>query len=163
VTIFGPPRQLAYLVDDLASAVARWVSHHGAGPFFVREHIPTTDVVIRGSAASFDHSSAYGQWGDLMVELVVIHGAERERLLPAGGLHHIAVFVDDLAAALVDRDDVALIATAGATRFAFIDAVSTTGHYWELYEPSERLLGFYDMVRSASRGWSGDEAFRLIG
>ncbi len=46
----------------------------GAGPFFVRQHIALLDVVIRGRPGTFDHSSAYGQWGHVMVELVEDHG-----------------------------------------------------------------------------------------
>ena len=69
----GPPKQIAYAVPDAFEAAKRWVKDFGAGPFFVSEHIPVTDVIYRGSRSSFDHTSAYGQWGDIMVELVQDH------------------------------------------------------------------------------------------
>ena len=71
--LLGPPVQIAYAVTDVREAATRWVSERGVGPFFVIEHIAVTDVLYRGAPAVFDHSSAYGQWGGLMVELVCDH------------------------------------------------------------------------------------------
>jgi hypothetical protein len=97
----GAPVQIAYAVPEVRSAVPRWVAEFGAGPFFVRSHIPVSDVTYRGRPAGFDHSSAYGQWGDIMVELVQDHGTGpsvvRERFAThESGLHHLAFIVDDL-------------------------------------------------------------------
>jgi hypothetical protein len=38
-------------------------------------------------------------------------------------------------------------ATGVGQRFVFADARGSLGHLVEMYEPSERLLGFYDHVR----------------
>ena len=70
----GPPKQIAYAVPDAFEAAKKWVEDFGAGPFFISEHIPVTEVLYRGTPATFDHTSAYGQWGDIMVELVQDHG-----------------------------------------------------------------------------------------
>ena len=67
--VLGPPVQLAYAVDDVFGAAELWAERFGAGPFFVAQHIPVTDVIYRGQPGVFDHSSAYGQWGELMVEI----------------------------------------------------------------------------------------------
>ena len=40
--------QTAYYVPDVHAAAAVWVQRFGAGPFFVAEHIPLTEVVVRG-------------------------------------------------------------------------------------------------------------------
>ena len=66
-------------------------------------------MVIRGTPGTFDHSSAYGQWGAIMVELVEDHGdgpsPVRDMFPPDGsGLHHLAFFVDDLDAAVARSD-----------------------------------------------------------
>jgi hypothetical protein len=169
----GPPVQLAYVVDDVWTAAPAFAARFGAGPFFVNEHIPCTDVVHRGRPGTFDHTSAYGQWGTLMVELVMQHDARpsaiRDMYAPGEtGLHHIAYFVDDL-------DDTArrleaqgypqaqIAVAGGGTRFAFHDAVATLGHMFELYEPNDRLLGFYAMVAGAAQGWDGREPVRRVG
>jgi hypothetical protein len=176
VRVFGPVVQVAYVVDDPRAAALRWVERHGAGPFFVRDHIPVTDVVHRGRPSSFDHTSAYG-WmdgpgGGFMVELFVQHDREpsavTERFaVGETGLHHLACFCPSVPEAIERAAAAGLAlaqdARAGTTRFVFVDDVASSGHYWELYEPSPGLRGFYDMVRDASLGWDGSDPVRTIG
>ena len=115
------PVQIAYAVDDVVAAASAWTAR-GAGPFFVREHIPVSNARMHGQPAEFDHSSAYGQWGDVMIELICEHHQLDERIGPASGVHHIAFFVPDLAEAqaTLSKADVTevLYAEAGATGFA---------------------------------------------
>lgn len=162
-SLAGGPVQLAYGVDDVRSATIEWVGR-GAGPFFVRDHIEVGDVKLDGAPGSFDHSSAYGQWGALMVELVVVHDPPH---LARRGLHHQAFFVDSFAEASGELVDVgwrcAMAATAGSTRFAFHDATADLGHFVEIYEDSDPLRGFYEMVREAAHDWDGREPVRLLG
>jgi hypothetical protein len=162
--IFGPPVQIAYVVNDPERAAHRWAAELGAGPFFLAEHIAVTDVVHRGRPSTFDHTSAYGWWGATMIELFTQHddapSAVRDRFArDVEGLHHVACFVDHLDEALARADHAglptAMTARAGDTRFAFVDDLVGRGHFWELYEPSEQLGAFYAMVRSAHQ--RGDE------
>ena len=171
-TLLGPPVQIAYAVEDAAEAAHRWASDLGAGPFFVRPHIPVTDVVHRGNPGSFDHTSAYGQWGSLMVELVQDHGsgpsAVRDMYAPGeSGLHHLAFFVDhlDLAVAKLGALGYPLAMSAsgrGGVRFHFVDAVASHGHMFELYEPSEYLRTFCAMVAGAAGGWDRSDPVRQM-
>lgn len=167
----GPPVQIAYAVPDAEVAAAQWAERFGAGPFFVRRHIPVTEVVHRGRPATFDHTSAYGQWGAMMVELVQDHGAGpsavRDLYAPdQSGLHHLAYIVDDLddATALLAGfgHPLAMSAMAGTTRFHFVDAVDTLGHFIELYAANDGLLGFYSMVAQAAAGWDGTDPVRIV-
>ena len=167
--VLGPPVQLAYAVDDVFASAQVWAERFGAGPFFVAEHIPVTDVIYRGEPGVFDHSSAYGQWGKIMVELVCDHGTAnspvREMYQPGQtGLHHVAYIVANLAATTQQLGSwgyaLAMEASAGTTRFHFVDATEHLGHFVELYEPSDGLLGFYAMVRAAADGWDGTKPVR---
>jgi hypothetical protein len=170
--LLGPPVQIAYAVPDAVAAAERWATDFGAGPFFVRPHIEVVDVMYRGRPATFDHSSAYGQWGSLMVELVEDHTAGpsvfRDVFPPgASGLHHLAFFADELdhtVRELVKRGyELAMSArTTGGVEFHFIDARTTHGHFLELYRPTDRLLAFYAMVAGAAAGWDGSDAVRFI-
>ena len=157
------PVQLAYAVADVEQAAVRWVSL-GAGPFFVRHHIPVHNVVVEGSSGSFDHSSAYGQWGSVMVELVTVHHPPH---LAGWGLHHVAYLVDsfDQATNQLTRHGwpQSLVATAGTTRFAFHDAHPSLGHFIEIYERSGVVCDFYAMVAAAAKGWHGHDPIRLLG
>jgi len=170
-TRLGAPVQIAYAVADARSAAELWVSRFGAGPFFVRSHIPVSDVVYRSQPSAFDHTSAYGQWGSIMVELVQDHGSGpsivRERYAPhESGLHHLAYIVADLDAVtrrlIDDGYPLAMTARTSNTGFNFIDCVATLGHMIELYEESERITAFYGMVRSAAAGWDGADPVREL-
>jgi Glyoxalase/Bleomycin resistance protein/Dioxygenase superfamily len=162
--MFGGPVQLAYAVDDVRDAAQRWVGD-GVGPFFVREHIAVRHARLRGMPATFDHSSAYAQWGPVMVELIHQHDGGDDPIVGSSGLHHVAFFVDDVAiasAALVDAGipEAMYAETSDGTQFAFHDARAERGHYVEIYERTERLGRFYEMVRDASTGWDGAAPIR---
>ena len=168
---FGPAVQLAYVVDDPESAARRWAEDFGAGPFFINRNIPVTDVMHRGKPSVFDHTSAYGWWGSIMIELFCQHNddptAVTERFSRGeGGLHHVACIVPSLSDALELASsmglEVAQTARAGATTFVFVDDVARHGHYWELYESNPGLVGFYDMVREAHVSWDGSRVVREI-
>ena len=170
--LLGPPVQIAYAVTDVREAATRWVSERGVGPFFVIEHIAVTDVLYRGAPAVFDHSSAYGQWGGLMVELVCDHTVGPSPIAdgvgPGGqGLHHVAHFVTDFRAATgaieVAGYERALYAnTAAGQPFAFYDATNTLGHMIEIYEGTPRLRAFYAMVAAAAANWDGSDPVRVM-
>ncbi len=151
---------MAYAVADLHNAIEKWASK-GAGPFFVREHIDVRDVTASGIAASFDHSSAYGQWGELMLELLVIHDAPTNVLMPStlfpstAGLHHVAHIVSSFSEAgeLLSASgfpEVLRAHTASGRPFAFHDARHELGHLIEIYEDSPSLRAFYEQVRVAA-------------
>ena len=162
------PVQMAYAVDDVHGAAAGWALA-GVGPFFVIEHIELQHVRINGAPATFDHSSAYGWWGDVMFELICQHddGSGIDPIVGVGGLHHVAHFVDDLDAASsgLIRDghaEVLRAETSGGNGFALHDGGAARGHLIEIYEPTERLKGFYDMVRNASVDWDGADPVRVL-
>ncbi len=167
------PVQIAYHVPDPAAAAERYAREFGWGPFFLMEHIPLARATYRGRDAAFDHTSAYGQAGDVMVELITQHneGASALRDLYApheSGLHHVAYFVPDLAAALAAftarGHEVALDArTTTGTDFAMVDLVAPLGHMVELYENADALAKFYAYVKRKSEGWDGREPVRRLG
>lgn len=170
-----PARQLAYKVNDLEAAARAHYRLYGSGPFFVLRHVALSSSQHRGVERPFDHSSAYGQWGSVMVELVVQHNPDPSALhdmFPHGsgkqGLHHAALFVDDLEAAIArfaaeGAPLAQLSVTQTGTAFAFVDARESLGHMLELYEPTEQLTGFYDVIAAAARGWDGRDLIRALG
>lgn len=160
----GRPSQVAYAVDDLERAAARFAERTGAGPFFVVEHIALADVRRLDGLPHFDHSSAYGQWGEVMVELVHEHTPP---ITAPPGLHHVACLVADLPAAVAactaaGWGEVLRARTTGGLEFSFCDARHELGHLVELYEPSARLLEFYAMVAAAATEWDGARPVRRL-
>lgn len=167
------PVQVAYHVPDPAAAAVRYARDFGWGPFFVMEHIPLAHSLHRGKPAPFDHTSAYGQAGDVMVELITQHDDSPSALrdmygATESGLHHVAYFVPNLADALSafrERGyEVALDArTATGTEFAMVDLVRELGHMIELYEQRDDLAKFYAYVKRKSEGWDGANPVRKLG
>jgi hypothetical protein len=166
------PVQIAYHVPDPERAAYEFAGAFGWGPFFLLEHIPLSRCSYRGAPARFDHTSAYGQAGELMVELITQHGdspSVLRDLFPADrtGLHHVAHFVPSLEQALEraarEGTEVALDAwTATGVRFAMLDTSRLLGHMVELYEGTGDLLKFYRHVRRASAGWDGRDPVRRL-
>ena len=165
--------QIAYHVPDVRAAAVRMAAETGAGPFFLAEHIPLEACIYRGQEIHFDHSSAYGQMGNVMVELFQQHNdgpsAVRDMYRPEDeGLHHVACFVEDLAAATEHYEALGFplaqaASTAVGVDFNFMDARNRLGHMIELYEPSAILTGLYDMVREAASDWDGRDPLRALG
>ncbi len=151
-------RQIAYFVPDAAEAAR---AHHAvfrSGPFVLAEHIPLTRCLYRGRDAEFDHSSAYGQWGDVMIEFVQQNNPGPScchDMYPEGsgryGIHHLALFIEDMDAEIARYaelgHDVAMDATSGlGTRFVLIDTSPLFGHMLELYHPHPGLRAFYKRI-----------------
>lgn len=171
-TEFGPVVQLAYHAPDIDKAARYWAKTHGAGPFFLLSHIALRESFYRGAPTPFDHSSAYGQLGNLMIELIHQHNDEESALYDmfdkkSEGLHHAAVFVPDLAAAIdlaaETGFEIALDATTTeGVRFVMVDARARYGHMIELYEENEALARFYAFVRrKAGSGAGGDQDYLI--
>jgi hypothetical protein len=165
------PVQIAYHVPDPEAAAYAFARTYGWGPFFLMEHIPLERCLYRGRAGTFDHTSAYGQAGNLMVELITQHGDAPSALrdmYAAGetGLHHMAFFVPQLNEALSSARarglEIALEACTSGVEFAMVDARSEVGHMLELYEAREELQRFYAYVRRKSEGWNGTDPVRRL-
>ena len=164
--------QVAYFVEDIRAAALNMAATFGAGPFFIVDNIELAWGEHRGQDCPFVHSSAYGQWGDVMMELVQQESdgpSPFRDLYVAGqsGLHHVAAMVDSLPEAYMHfaNANIPLVTramTKSGTEFAFLDATNSLGHFIEVYEKSETLLGFYDFVRQAASGWQGDHVLRNI-
>jgi len=166
------PVQIAYHVPDPEKTAQEFARTFGWGPFFLFEHIALSSCRYRGSPAVFDHSSAYGQAGDLMVELITQHDDSpsvlRDVYARDGvGVHHVAHFVPDFKDALRQARaagvEIALDArTATGTAFAMLDTTRLLGHMIEIYEQAGDLQKFYRYVRRAAEGWDGSEPLRRL-
>ena len=166
------PAQIAYHVPDVEEAAARHSAMYGSGPFFYAHNVPIKSCNLNGQEVAFDHSAAFGQWGDLMVEFLTVHtpppnlASEVFGSAEPYGLHHLAFIVDD-PAAIVSRakEDENLPLTMhvvldnGLEAF-FIDTRALSGHLTEIYAPSPQIMAIYDFVRDQSVGFDGRDPVR---
>jgi hypothetical protein len=168
-----PIRQIAYFVQDARAAAERHSRLFGSGPFFLLENIEFGSVIHRGRQVKLAHTAAFGQWGELNLEFCqqnapgpsIFHD-----LFPEGsgryGLHHAALFVDDLdeAVRLFDSHGFpeifrATMPSIGAEA-SIVDTSAVYGHFTELHEPVPAMIGFFDGVRRASQGFDGSDPIR---
>lgn len=161
------PHHVGYVVDDIPRAVEWAVSVLGAGPFFLIEHVAFDEVTFHGEPAAYDHSSAFGQWGELKLELTVVHSAAPAGLADAlgrPGPGHVAWLAGDLEAetARLTAAGLPLVHTgrSGPVRAHWFDARATLGHHVEVLQRTPELLGFYERIRAAADGWVGADALR---
>jgi len=164
--------QVAYATTDVRAAARRLHALTGAGPFYVRENVPTTSVNSFGEEGVFDHTCALGQWGNVMVEFVHHHalapaGLERAMRREGTGIHHVAAFVDDVDATreqLVAGGMTELMdAHTPETRFTFFDPGPQLGHLIEIYEEKPYLAELYRRVAAAAVDWDGSDLIRERG
>lgn len=169
---FGRVVQFAIHAPSIEMLARRWSKEMGAGPFYLLEHIALAKSFYRGVPARFDHSSAYGQLGEIMIELIHQHdnapSAVRDMFAAEeSGLHHTAIFVDDIDAAVREATRrgmaIALDAeTVEGVRFVMADARARYGCMLEFYEPSGALKKFYNFIRRKSEGWDGRDYLRKL-
>ncbi|HEX4036344.1 MAG TPA: VOC family protein [Solirubrobacteraceae bacterium] len=164
-----PLHHIGYVVDDLKASVEAFAARHAAGPFFAIKHLEFDEVTYLGEVAVYDHSSAFGQWGPLIVELTQVHDARppglREALVaPGGGIGHIAWLADSL-----DAESERLQAAgmrpfhsgrSGPVRVVWFDSARLFGHPVEVLERCEEVLGFHAAIAAAAQGWDGQRPFR---
>ncbi len=166
-----PLHHIGYVVRDLRAGVTRFSATTGAGPFFAMEHITFDEVTYRGEPATYDHSSAFGQWGPILVELTEVHEVQpaglRDAFVKAGaGVGHVGLFADSLA------DEATRLEAGGLTPFhtgrtgpvsvEWLDGGDLFGHPVEMLQRRDELEQFYAMVREASRDWDGSEPLRFV-
>jgi catechol 2,3-dioxygenase-like lactoylglutathione lyase family enzyme len=164
-----PLHHVGYVVDDLPAAVDWAVSALGAGPFFLIEHVPFDTLTFEGQPAAYDHSSAFGQWGPVKLELTVVHRATPTGLADAlggapGRVGHVAWLASDL-----DAESARLSAAgvpafhegrSGPVRAIWHDARATLGHHIEILQDCPEIQGFYELIRSSADGWDGSDPLR---
>lgn len=165
----GPVTHIGYVVDDI-ERTARWaVSTFGAGPFYVVSHMKFDTCTFNGEPATYDHTSAFGQWGAILIELTVVHGSTPPQLAEVMGgsaprVGHVGLLADDL-----DADSRGLEAaglplfhtgSSGPISAHWHDGRRELGHYVEISRRVPEIEGIYAMIRDAAHEWDGRDPLR---
>jgi catechol 2,3-dioxygenase-like lactoylglutathione lyase family enzyme len=166
----GPFHHLGYVVDDLEAAAEHFAEAVGAGPFLLIEHVALEVATFDGEPARYDHSTAFGQWGPVIVEISRVHEAVPDGLgaflgssrPPAIG--HVAWLADDLeaeshrlaAAGLPLRHT----GRSGPVQAHWHDGATVVGHPVEVLRRCPEILGFYAAIGAEARNWDGSRPLR---
>lgn len=160
-----PLSHYGYVVEDIGKAVEFWASKMKAGPFFLFDHVAFEQVLFNEQPAVFDHSAAFGQWGQTVVELQQLHEVKpatlHEKLsLP---INHIAYVSADAPAdserLCAEGFPMYMRAQFGPLDVRFHDS-RMLGHSIELHQQSDFLDGFFAGLKVEAMGWDGKEPLR---
>ncbi|MGE0878693.1 MAG: VOC family protein [Acidimicrobiia bacterium] len=152
--INGTLYHLGVVTADLDAAMAHY--RDLGVPEFVRMD---TDYParFRGRDIRIANRNAFGQWGDLVVEIVEPgrgDGPQREALSARGeGVFHVGYSTDDLVQRPLSAAacfEVLSDATGEPTGIVYLDTVAALGFFVELV-PSTMATGIVQRVKEASR------------
>ncbi|MCY4428598.1 MAG: VOC family protein [Halieaceae bacterium] len=164
--IFGPAKQIAYMVEDIDAAIEHWNTAWGVGPFLLtRNALPLGNAYYRGEKAEPARINiAFAYVGDMQLELIELIGDTPSLYKEAldrrqTGVHHYAVCVDDFPAAynwaLDNGFDAAVDAGVdGLARMSYVENPET-GLILEVVQWNALTRPYFDgleqMVKSADK------------
>lgn len=171
---FGQPdkgiMQMAYVVDDIRTAIGEWIERLHVGPWFLLDHFTGVNPVYRGRPSQADVTLAMSFAGHMNIELIQPNddhpSVYKEHIDRHGyGFHHwgiaTAEFAEDLERYQATGMDVAFrlgVPTGGEV--AYLDTHGRLPGFVELIEtsaPMERTFaGFY----GAALAWDGTNPIR---
>jgi len=160
--LFGPVVQQGYVVPDIQAAMAHWLAR-GVGPFFM-ETLRGYPAEVDAESATVDLTAAFAFSGDQQIEVIQPDDDQptiyREFLEqnPAGGLQHLAVWVDHIQTKLDE------LAAAGhgyrvrqqyGDRHAYIDSVESPGVMIQLMARNDTIDELFRIIRRSADTWDG--------
>jgi hypothetical protein len=170
--IFGPARQLGYVVHDIEAAMRHWTDDVGVGPFFYFEKVGMRDYRYLGESYAIELSIALSYSGDIQIELIqqrnAVPSLYLDRLRDHGEvLHHVSAWSTDY-----DHDRQRIIdaghtpvqeARIGTNRLAYFSTGQAPhSTVFELYDVSGKVQGFNERIRLAAQDWDGTDPIRRL-
>ncbi len=174
--LFGPVFQIAYVVEDVESAIDHMVKTMGVGPFFMFPvPLQTEWFEVRGERVGPDYdflgAAALSYSGDTMIEIIQPgrDPSTYREFLDAGrrGVHHLGTVATDydaqMAAARAAGISVAAEGQLPISRFSYLDTdVLFPGTMVELIEVSPAMTELFDGIKATARNWDGKDPVRKI-
>lgn len=174
-TLFGPVRQVGYVVRDIEQAMRQWVAL-GVGPWYYKEEVVSTEFRYHGQPSPLPQLSiALANSGELQIELVQqrndVPSLYRDTLARNGEVaQHLAYWTRDhfdaYCAQLLERGYVEGHAGrmgAQRGRYAYFVHADHPSAMVEISESTGGKAEYFEEIRLASLGWDGSEPIRRVG
>ena len=161
--------QIAYVVEDLDSAVEHWARRLGVGPFFVRRHVVFREFLYRGRPSAPDLSLAFAFSGATQIELIQQHNQAASvfshfRRRHGFGVQHLGALSENLSR------DIEQLAARGISvvqrscnergfETVLLDTEAQPGTMLELIGASPPLLEGFARMRQAAAEWDGGDPY----
>jgi hypothetical protein len=173
--IFGPIRQMAYLVRDIDQAMRHWIDIMGVGPFFYIENHAAPHSTYRGQPSSMRLSIAFAQCGAMQIELIQpLNDAPSllTEFLKSGreGLQHVAFWTMNFAADITRYQSLGyeVVQTGGMSGpnngnvFFAGNGYPAVAHAIEISDISGTKGALFRHIAEAAQDWDGREPIRKL-
>ena len=158
-SVYGPIRQIAYVVADIDQAIESWHAQMGIGPFaVVRNCKPLKGSLYRGEASGeIILNMAFAYIGDVQLELIEqvneTPSMYREAIeRGCRGSHHYAVCVEDFSTCYQHamNNGFSALMNAGApgyAQMAYVESERIPGLILEIIEWNDLTRPYFDGIR----------------
>ncbi len=171
--LFGPIRQVAYVVRDAQAAMDYWTRVMEVGPFFYFETTPDQYSIYRGQPFRGRNIIALSQSGAVQIEIIQpLDEVESPftEFLKSGrdGVQHVAFWTEhydaDMARYLAAGYKVLMSARAGGpdTRLAYLERDAHSGPMIEISEVSGPKGAFFRRIAETAATWDGTDPIRKV-
>lgn len=156
--VFGPVRQVAYIVPDIDAAMDSWHRQMGVGPFVVaRNAKPLANAYYRGKPAEdVVLHIAFAYLGEIQLELIEpvndVPSMYREAMERGNhGLHHYAVCVEDFPQAYnyaLDNGFNAVVDAGfdGLARMSYVESAEIPGLILEVIQWNDLTRPYFEGI-----------------
>ena len=170
--LFGPLRQMGFVVRDIEAAMRHWSELCGIGPWYFAEKIAVTAFTYRGvrQPNGIHMSIAIANSGDVQLELIQQRcntPSMYQEFLAAGreGLQHWSSWPENYdeiyQRALANGYTVGQEGESPRGPFVYFTAEAHPGTVIEMSHLSPLRRRIFDQVRQDAVGWDGRDPIRL--
>jgi hypothetical protein len=167
--LFGPLRQMGYVVRDIDKAMRHWVEVCGVGPWFYADKLPLNSFHYRGQKHDIHLSAALANSGDVQLELIQQRDtgpSMYQDFLRAGheGLQHWSSwpvnYREILDRAVSTGWTIGQEGESPRGPFVYFLNEGHPGTVIEMAELTPQRKRIFDAVREAAVGWDGRDPIR---
>jgi len=170
--MFGPMRQIGFVVRDIEKAMDHWIRVCGIGPWFYAERYAITEFVYRGKR--YDDlvaSVAMSHSGEMQIELIQQRSETPSMFrdfIRAGheGMHHWAAWPEEYDAvrekALQAGFKIGQEGSLPRGRYAFFEDLGVPGAVVELSEMTPARREISPRIQAAALNWDGRDPIRRV-
>ena len=167
--LFGPLRQMGYVVRDIDAAMRHWIDVCGVGPWFYVDRLPLTAFSYRGIRHNLHVSIALANSGDVQIELIEQRcetPSMYRDFLAAGreGLQHWSSWPENYDVlyrqALESGYAVGQEGDSPRGRFVYFQNEGHPGTVIKMAHLTATRRRIFDQIRAAAVGWDGSDPIR---
>lgn len=165
-----PVSHLGYAVANLEQAAHHWTKNLGAGPFFLVPNITFDTLTHHGEPAVLDHSSVFGQWGSIAVELMQFDRTDPPELTkrvmpgPLPVINHVAYITktpeEDSAELAEAGFELFMYGKSGEMEIRWHDTKAALGHAIEIHRDCDFINDAFRRIAEGARNWDGTNPMR---